>query len=137
MAPAERFGPADEKVTINVGPVDLGEMDLLVSEGLYATRTDFVREAIRRQLDRHEAIVQDVVARKEFVVGFTFYSRKDFERLRDAGKRIRLRVIGACKLSSDIEPDLAATVIESVSVLGTLSASKEVKAKLRALAEAR
>jgi len=126
MAPAERLGPPDEKVTINVGPVDLGKIDLLVSEGLYASRTDLIREAIRRQLERHARVVEELVTRRELTVGFTYYSRKDFERFREKGQRIRMRIVGMAKLANDITPELADAVIEDISVLGSLRASKPV-----------
>jgi Arc/MetJ-type ribon-helix-helix transcriptional regulator len=126
MSPAERFGPADEKVTINVGPVDLGKIDLLVSEGLYGSRTDLIRDAIRRQLERHEVLVNEVVTRREFVVGFTSYNRTDFERFRSKGQRIKMRVVGVARLAPDITPELADEVIEDISVMGSLRASKPV-----------
>lgn len=120
MAPAERIGPEDEKVTVNVGPVDLGRIDLLVSEGLYSTRTDFIRAALRRQLDEHEKLVDDVVTRKEFTVGFLYHSRRDLERVREKGERLRVRVVGVYKLGSDVTLDLAEDVYDDVIVLGSL-----------------
>lgn len=131
MAPAERLGPADEKVTINVAPVDLGKIDLLVSEGLYGSRTDLIRDAIRRLLEKHDTLVSDVVARREFVVGFTSYNRKDLERFRSKGQRIRLRVVGVGRLAGDVTPELALDVIEDISVMGAFRAPKPVLAALK------
>ncbi|MFN2614004.1 MAG: CopG family transcriptional regulator [Actinomycetota bacterium] len=135
MAPAERLGPADEKVTINVGPVDLGKVDLLVSEGIYASRTDFIRDSIRRQLDKHEAFVQEAVIKNHLNIGFTYLGRKDFEKMRARGQRIKLRVIGAVVLGNDITPELAESVVEHVTVLGSFRGPKDVIERLRARQE--
>ena len=131
MAPAERYGPADEKVTVNIGTVDLGKIDLLVSEGLYGSRTDLIRDAIRRLLEKHETLVNDVVTRREYVVGFTSYNRKDLERFRSKGQRIRLRVVGVGRLAGDVTPELADDVIEEVRVLGAFKAPAAVKERLK------
>ncbi len=133
MAPAERSGPADEKVSINVGPVDLGKIDLLVAEGLYGSRTDFIREAIRRHLDRNERVVEEVVTRKEWVIGFTSYSRKDLQRFKENGQRVRMRVVGVAKLANDITPELAEDVFDEIVVHGSFIAPKEVTEHLRAV----
>ena len=130
MAPAERSGPADEKVTVNVGPVDLGKIELLVSEGLYGSRTDFIREAIRRNLDRHERTVEDTIVRKEFTVGFLSHSKKDLERIRSKRQRINVRVVGVFKLGNDVDPDLAADVFDEVHVLGSFLAPTDVIERL-------
>lgn len=126
MAPAERIGPDDEKLTVNLGPVDLGRIDLLVREGVYSTRSDLIRAAIRRQLDDHEKLVDDVVTRKEFQVGFLYHSRGDLERHRKKGEKLRIKVLGVYKLGDDVTKNLAADVLEEVTVLGSFRGPKEV-----------
>lgn len=119
-----------EKITLNVGLVDLGQIDLLVREGFYANRTDFLRTAIRNQLATTSAAVSSTVARKTMVLGSEHYSRRDLEALRDAGQTVRIRVCGLASLAGDIPPDLALSTIESVEVLGAFRASPAVKAAL-------
>ena len=131
MAPAERSGPEDEKITINLGPVDLGRIDLLVREGVYSSRTDFIRGAIRGQLEDQKQLVDDVATRKEYTVGFLYHSRADLERHRDKGERLRVRVIGVYKLADDVTKDLASDVLEEVNVLGSFRGPKELIASMR------
>ena len=119
-----------EKITINMGAVDLGKIDLLVREGLYSNRTDFIRTAIRSQVDKHGVEVQQSVARYSFLIGILRYGRKDLERLKAKGKRVNLTVLGSLILSSDVPADLAADVIERVRVRGLFNASEAVKAAL-------
>ena len=119
-----------EKITINLGAVDLGRIDLLVKEGLYSNRTDFIRAAIRSQSEKHGVEVQQSVARHSFVIGILHYTRKLLERQQAKGDRIDINVIGSCTIASDVSAELAAEVIERVRVRGVFSASDAVKAAL-------
>ena len=119
-----------EKITINMGPVDLGQIDLLVREGFYQNRTDFIRTAIRNQLVIHADAVQQTVVRKELVLGLQHYSRRDLETLREAGESLEIRVLGLASIADDVTPELARDTIASVSVLGAFRASTAVKAAL-------
>jgi Ribbon-Helix-Helix transcriptional regulator family len=50
--------PDSEKITINLGFVDLGRVDLMVREGFYSNRADFIRTAIRNQLERQDDAIR-------------------------------------------------------------------------------
>jgi Arc/MetJ-type ribon-helix-helix transcriptional regulator len=119
-----------EKITINMAPVDLGQVDLLVREGFYQNRTDFIRTAIRNQLNTHAESVRSTVARKELVLGLQHYTRRDLEAAREAGETLRIRVLGLASISDDVPPELALATIDSVEVLGAFRASRAVKAAL-------
>src|SRR5467141_2887673 len=129
--PESRHRPADsEKITINLGYVDLGHVDLMVRDGFYSHRTDFIRTAIRNQLDRHADVVNQSVARKSLELGLRHYSREDLEAVRAAGQTLHIHVLGLASIASDVTPQLARATITSVIVLGALQASPEVKAAL-------
>jgi Arc/MetJ-type ribon-helix-helix transcriptional regulator len=119
-----------EKITINIGPVDLGQIDLLVDEGFYANRTDFIRTAIRRQLESRAGAVDDTVLRRALTLGTQHLSRTDLEQLRDAGQTIDLRVLGLATVADDVSVELALATIASVQVLGAFRAPRAVKAAL-------
>jgi len=123
--------PADsEKITINLGYVDLGRIDLLVQEGFYSNRTDLIRTAIRNQLATHGEALRQTVARRTLVLGLQHFSKRDLEAVRKAGTRLRIQVLGLVRIDDDVTPALAAQTIESISVLGALHASAAVKAAL-------
>src|ERR1700730_16282553 len=123
--------PADtEKITINLGYVDLGHVDLMVQEGFYSNRTDFIRTAIRNQLERHAGVVKQSTARKSLDLGLRNYSREDLEAARRAGEMLHINVLGLATSPQDVSPDLARDTIASVSVLGALHATPAVKAAL-------
>lgn len=123
--------PADtEKITINLGYVDLGHVDLMVQEGFYSNRTDFIRTAIRNQLERHADVVKESTARKSLDLGLRNYSREDLETVRRAGEMLHINVLGLATIAEDVTPELARATIASVSVLGALHASAAVKAAL-------
>src|SRR6516225_8621735 len=107
-----------EKITINLGFVDLGQIDLLVQDGFYSNRTDFIRTAIRNQLDRHADVVKQSVARKSLELGLRHYSREDLETVRAAGQTLHIHVLGLASIASDVTPQLARATIASVIVLG-------------------
>jgi Arc/MetJ-type ribon-helix-helix transcriptional regulator len=119
-----------EKITINVGLVDLGQIDLLVAEGFYANRTDFIRTAIRRQLESRADAVNDTVARRTLILGTQHLSRHYLEELRNAGQTVELRVLGLATIGDDVSPELALSTITSVEVLGAFRAPRAVKAAL-------
>ena len=119
-----------EKITINIGPDDLGQIDLLVDEGFYANRTDFIRTAIRRQLESRAGAVDDTVVRRALTLGTQHLSRTDLEQLRDAGQTIDLRVLGLATVADDVSVELALATIASVQVLGAFRAPRAVKAAL-------
>lgn len=119
-----------EKITINLGYVDLGHIDLMVREGFYANRTDFIRTAIRNQLDRHAEATKRSVARKGLDLGLLQYTRSDLEAARAAGEMLHIRVLGLASIAADVTPELASSTIASVVVLGALHASPAVKAAL-------
>ncbi len=119
-----------EKITINLGLVDLGQIDLLVQEGFYTNRTDFVRTAIRNQLTTHADIVKRMVARKTLVLGMQQYTRSDLEAVRAAGEKLQISVLGLVSLAEDVSPELALATIDSIEVLGAFRASAAVKAVL-------
>jgi len=119
-----------EKITINLGVIDLGQIDLLVQEGFYSNRTDFIRTAIRNQLATHAEVVKQTVARKTLVLGLQHYTRHDLEALRAAGQTLQIKVLGLASIAADVSPDLARATIDSLVVLGALHASPAVKAAL-------
>ena len=119
-----------EKITINLGYVDLGQVDLLVQDGFYANRTDFIRTAIRNQLDRHSDVVRQSVARKTLDLGLRHYSREDLEAVQAAGQRLHINVLGLITIAHDVTPELVLATIASMTVLGALRASPEVTAAL-------
>ena len=125
-----RSGGETEKITINLGPVDLGHIDLLVRAGFYSNRTDFIRTAIRNQLERHAEATRQSVARQQFDLGTRHLGRAELERLRDSGQTLRLHVVGLASIAADVSPDLARATIDSVTVLGAFQASAAVKAAL-------
>lgn len=125
-------GGETEKITLNLGPIDLGQVDLLVQEGFYSNRTDFIRTAIRNQLATHADAVRQSVARRTLVLGLHEYTRQDLETVRAAGQRLQIRVLGLASIADDVSSELALATIESISVLGAFHASDTVK---RALAE--
>jgi Arc/MetJ-type ribon-helix-helix transcriptional regulator len=119
-----------EKITINLGPVDLGQIDLLVQEGFYSNRTDFIRTAIRNQLGAHSEVVRQTVARKTLVLGVQHFDRRHLEAVREAGERLQISVLGLASIADDVSPELADEAIESVEVLGAFRASAAVKRAL-------
>ena len=119
-----------EKITINMGPVDLGQIDLLVREGFYQNRTDFIRTAIRNQLNTHAEVVRQTVVRKELVLGLQHYTRSELETVRATGETLDIKVLGLASIADDVSPELALETIESMEVLGAFRASLAVKAAL-------
>lgn len=122
--------PDTEKITINMSAVDLGKVDLLVQEGMYSNRTDFIRTAIRNQLDKHTFEIQQSVNRHSYGIGVFEYNPVNLEKLKLQGKKVKLSMIGYLRLTDDVTPELARETIESIHVLGIFQASDEVKAAL-------
>ena len=119
-----------EKITINLGLIDLGQIDLLVHEGFYSNRTDLIRTAIRNQLTTHADVVRQSVARRTLVLGLQEFSKRDLEAVRKSRTKLRIQVLGLVRIASDVSPLLATETIESIAVLGALHASPAVKAAL-------
>ena len=131
MAEELKVRTADtEKVTINLGLIDLGQIDLLVQEGFYSNRTDLIRTAIRNQLSTHGDVIRQTVARKSLVLGLQHYTRADLEAVQAAGQTLRIQVLGLATIAPDVTPELAQATIIEISVLGALHASPAVKAAL-------
>lgn len=120
-----------EKITLNIGYVDLGRMDLLVRDGFYANRTDLMRTAIRSLLDRHDDALRKSAARSDLDIGIRRFGRAELEAARDAGAPLRIRVLGLAVIDPDVDAHLALAAIASIEVLGTLQAAAEVKAALK------
>jgi Arc/MetJ-type ribon-helix-helix transcriptional regulator len=116
-----------EKITINLGAVDLGKIDLLVAEGFYGNRTDFIRTAIRNQLGNHDNEMNQTITRKAMAVGALHYNGKDLERHLADGHKLSISVVGLLSISNDASPDVARQVIESITVHGVFRASQAVK----------
>jgi Arc/MetJ-type ribon-helix-helix transcriptional regulator len=116
-----------EKITLNLGPVDLGQIDLLVQEGFYSNRTDFIRTAIRNQLATHAEVVKQSIARRTLVLGMQFYSRQDLVAVRVAGENLQINVLGLASIADDVSPELALATIDTLFVLGAFHASEAVK----------
>ena len=119
-----------EKITINLGLIDLGQVDLLVQEGFYSNRTDLIRTAIRNQLAAHADVLRQTVARRTLVLGLQEFSKHDLEALRKSGTKLRVQVLGLVRIADDVSPALARDTIQSISVLGAFHASAAVKAAL-------
>ena len=122
--------PESEKITINLGFVDLGHVDLLVQDGFYSNRTDFIRTAIRNQLDRHADAVKKSVVRRRLDLGLRHYGRRELEQAREAGEQLHIQVLGLVVIGADVTPELASQTIASIDVLGALQASPDVKVAL-------
>jgi Arc/MetJ-type ribon-helix-helix transcriptional regulator len=122
--------PDTEKITVNLGFVDLGQVDLMVQEGFYSNRTDFIRTAIRNQLDRHADVVKQSTLRNSLDLGLRNFSRADLEAAQRAGQMLEINVLGLATIAADVTPELARATIASVSVLGALHATPAVKAAL-------
>lgn len=122
--------PDSEKITINLGYVDLGRIDLLVQEGFYSNRSDFIRTAIRKQLDSHVDTVTKSIERHTMELGLRDYSRADLEAVQAAGEILHVKVVGLARIDPDVTPELALATIGSISVLGALQASSAIKKAL-------
>jgi Arc/MetJ-type ribon-helix-helix transcriptional regulator len=122
--------PDSEKLTINLGFVDLGSIDLLVRDGFYSNRSDFIRTAVRNQLAVHADTAKKAASRLTLELGLRTFARKDLEAIQAAGERLKIRVLGLVVIADDVTPDLARATIESITVLGALHASAEVKTAL-------
>ncbi len=120
-----------EKITINLGYVDLGQIDLLVQEGFYSNRTDFIRTAIRNHITTHGEAVKRSIVRHTLELGLLRYRREDLEAVQAAGDKLRIKVIGLATIADDVTPELARETIESITVLGALQASGPVRAALQ------
>ena len=123
-------GSDTEKITINVVPVDLGKIDLLVDQGIYSSRSDLIRTAIRRVLDENAGIVSEVVTRRALNIGVLIYGEKDFAKIRAKNQRLRIRTIGRLVLRPDVQPDTADAVIEEIIVKGSIKMTPEVRERL-------
>lgn len=123
-------GGETEKITINLGYVDLGRVDLLVQEGFYSNRTDFIRTAIRSQLATHADAVSQSIVRHTLELGLRDYSRADLEAVKAAGERLQIKVVGLARIAQDVTPQLALDTIASITILGALQASAELKTAL-------
>jgi Arc/MetJ-type ribon-helix-helix transcriptional regulator len=130
VVPLNNNIPDSDKVTVNVGLVDLAQLDLLVQEGFYANRTDFVRTAIRNQLLVHADALRQTVVRKRFVLGQHRYTRRELEQVVAAGQQLDIQVLGLAVIEDDVSPELAAAAIATVQVLGALMASEPVRLAL-------
>lgn len=119
-----------EKITINLGLIDLGQIDLLVQEGFYSNRTDLIRTAIRNQLAAHGEVLRQTVARRTLVLGLQQFSKHDLEAVRKSRTKLRIQVLGLVRIADDVSAALARETIESIAVLGALHASTAVKAAL-------
>jgi Arc/MetJ-type ribon-helix-helix transcriptional regulator len=119
-----------EKITINLGPVDLGQIDLLVEEGFYSNRTDLIRTAIRNQLAVHASVVKETATRRALVLGLQHFSKQDLEAVLSANERLKIQVLGLASIATDVSPELALSTIESIVIRGALHASPAVKAAL-------
>ena len=128
--PLREKAAESEKITINLGYVDLGRIDLLVQEGFYANRTDFIRTAIRNQLGTHAEAVSESLVRQTLELGLRDYNRSDLEAVKRAGHKLQIKVVGLARIASDVTPELALATIQSITVLGALQASAEVKVAL-------
>jgi Arc/MetJ-type ribon-helix-helix transcriptional regulator len=122
--------PDSEKLTINLGFVDLGHIDLLVRNGFYSNRSDFIRTAIRNQLMAHVDVAKQATSRLTLELGLRTFTRRDLEEVQAAGERLKIRVLGLATIADDVSPDLARATIESIVVLGALHAPAEVKTAL-------
>ena len=122
--------PDSEKLTINLGFVDLGSIDLLVRDGFYSNRSDFIRTAVRNQLMRHADIAKEAASRLTLELGLRTFARQDLEAVQAAGEKLRIRVLGLVVIADDVTPDLARATIESITVLGALHASAQIKTAL-------
>ena len=128
MSPAESD---TEKITVNLVPVDLGKIDLLVEQGLFASRSDLIRTGIRRVLEDNEPVLTEVITRRFLNVGMVFFNQKELAAMQAKGERLRIRSIGRLTLKHDVEPDTADAVIEEITVKGSLKMSPEVRARLQ------
>jgi Arc/MetJ-type ribon-helix-helix transcriptional regulator len=116
-----------EKITINLGYVDLGQVDLLVQEGFYSNRSDFIRTAVRNQIASHDEVVRTSIVRHTLELGIRHFTRSDLEAVKAAGEKLHIKVLGLATIAPDVTPALALETIESITVLGALHASKDVK----------
>ena len=123
-------GSDTEKITINLGFVDLGRVDLLVQDGFYSNRTDFIRTAIRNQLISHAEEVTHSMVRQTLELGLRDYTRADLEAVRAAGGKLHIKIVGLARIAADVTPELALATIDGITVLGALQASPAIKAAL-------
>src|ERR1700761_1253930 len=130
MLPRPIKPPDSEKLTLNLGFVDLGSIDLLVRDGFYSNRSDFIRTAVRNQLATHAETAKQAASRLTLELGLRTYARRDLEAIQESGERLKIRVLGLVVIADDVTPDLARAAIESITVLGALHAPAEIKTAL-------
>ena len=119
-----------ERITTGVGIVDLGQIDRLVDKDLFATRSEFIRTAIRTYLEQYREELVQAGFKKSFTIGVHILNAHDLEDVVAAGNAIDLHVVGSLTISQDVTPELARKAIRSVAVYGSFRAREEIKAAL-------
>lgn len=130
MSEAAKKTEYTEKITVNVGYVDLGRVDLLVSEGFYSNRSDFIRTAIRNQLQAHREELDRSLERRTLDLGLREISKSELETARARGTPLHIRVVGLARFAADVTPDLASAAIGSITVLGAVQAPPAIRSAL-------
>lgn len=118
-----------EKVCVNLAAVELGKIDVLVSQGLFTSRTDLIRAGIRKVLEENGEAVQRV-ALGAAGLGIMAITRKQLEQARKAGEKLDMKVIGILVIDPDVTPELADTTIHEIRIFGTLRGPKAVLARI-------
>ena len=118
-----------EKVCINLPAAELGKIDVLVAEGLFASRTDLIRSGIRSILDVHDDAVRRV-ARTEARIGYQLLMRSELEAARNSRQKLTLFVVGVLRIQGSVTPDLADATIDRIRIFGTVRGPAEVLTRL-------
>jgi Arc/MetJ-type ribon-helix-helix transcriptional regulator len=120
-----------QQLNVTMDAEEIHQVDLMVEQGLYASRKDFLQLAARNLLREHGVEVPRPMTGELKVAGIAVHNRKSLEKLRAAGRQLELNVTGIFRLADDVTPELACAVIKSLTLRGTFEASAEVKATLK------
>lgn len=119
-----------EKITINVNTSDLGKIDLLIHEGYYSNRTDFIKSAIKSQVNKHDDEINMILSskkKKDWFVGVYVLTEDELQALKRYGRKKAIRGMGLLIVDKDVSLDLMKTSISAIETYGVCRCSSEIK----------
>lgn len=112
-----------EKVSVNINEEALSKIDLLVEDGFYSNRSDFINRAVDTLLDRENRTVdklleihsKEKINSRQWFVGVQTMGSQYLEKVKEQGVRLRIKGCGVLYFEKDAAQELVFETVEYIS----------------------
>ena len=125
-----------EKVSVNINTSTLSSIDLLIDHGYYSNRSDFINQALREGIQKHQKTLDRIIDAKteangespnQWFIGVYGLEKREIDAAKSRGITMEIKGYGVLVIDAENDEEDLYPVIRSIKVKGKVVCQKRIK----------